>query len=472
MQIELHLSLLDKVLIYAYLIGVLVLGLRRGAKDQGVDEFLIAGRRLSLGAFVATLVSTFYGGILGVGEFTYRFGLVSWFTQGLFYYVFALIYAVLLAPKVRANMHFTLPDQLFASYNKPVGLVGALFTFILVSPAPYLLMCGTMLHLIFGWPLATAILAGAGFSLIYVLIGGFGSVVKTDILQFLMMFAGFGILLPFAWSELGGIHQILQELPAGHLGISGKLSWQEVGAWMVIALWTIVSPSFYQRCSAARSVETARLGILISIVFWFLFDMMTLSAGFYARVTLANIDPVLSYPLLAESVLPEVAKGIFMIGLLSVIMSTLDSMSFLSAITLGRDFVWRLRGGRDSNDQAKLYTQLGLIISSGLAIVIAISFQSVIAIWYLLGSMAVPVLLIPLLTSFYPRLKLAAPSVLGLMLTTGLTSVIWLIWGYLKGGMDVPSYPLGIEPMYPGLLISISWWLCGKLSSRNKYKDA
>jgi len=41
------------------------------------------------------------------------------------------------------------------------------------------------------------------------------------------------------------------------------------------------------------------------VIFWFLFDMMTLFAGFYARIAFSNIEPTMAYPLLGQLVLPS-----------------------------------------------------------------------------------------------------------------------------------------------------------------------
>ncbi|HDK35898.1 MAG TPA: hypothetical protein ENG82_03230, partial [Bacteroidetes bacterium] len=137
----LSLHFLDWLVIGVYFLVVLVLGIyHAGRKGKTDEDFLIAGRRLSLIPFVATLVSTFYGGILGIGEFVYRYGIVSWITQGLFYYIFAAVYALFLSCKIRQKIQFTLPDQLYESYGKKAGLVGSVFTFLMVTPAPYVLM--------------------------------------------------------------------------------------------------------------------------------------------------------------------------------------------------------------------------------------------------------------------------------------------------------------------------------------------
>ncbi len=130
---------------------------------------LLSGRKLSLFLFVAVNVSTWYGGILGVGEFTYRYGLVSWFTQGFPYYIFAFLFAIFFAKKIREASLFTIPDKLTEVYGRNVGLVSAVIVFVLVSPAPYLLMTGNLLSLIFKIDLIPALFISLLLSLVYLI---------------------------------------------------------------------------------------------------------------------------------------------------------------------------------------------------------------------------------------------------------------------------------------------------------------
>ena len=69
------------ILVVIYAIALLALSAGRGGGDGGVD-YLLAGRRLTLPAFVATLVTTWYGGILGIGEYAWRFGISTWLVFG------------------------------------------------------------------------------------------------------------------------------------------------------------------------------------------------------------------------------------------------------------------------------------------------------------------------------------------------------------------------------------------------------
>ncbi|HPR89585.1 MAG TPA: hypothetical protein PL181_16325, partial [bacterium] len=304
---------------------------------------MLAGRSLTLPVFVATLVSTWYGGILGTGEYSYSYGLASWVIFGAPYYLFALIFALFLAGQVRATGLMTIPDKLAHHYGPATALLGAVLVFLLVTPAPYLLMLGVLMQLIFGLPLAWTILLATLASILYLIKGGFRSDVKVNVVEFLLMFLGFFLVVGFAGARYGGVAFLRHHLPPRHLTWSGGNPPQYILVWFFIALWTLVDPGFHQRCYAARDGATARRGILVSILFWMLFDFLTTSAGLYARALLPGLEaPIFSYPLLAEHLLPPAAKGIFFIGLLATIMSTLSSYTFIGGMTIGNDVAGRL----------------------------------------------------------------------------------------------------------------------------------
>jgi SSS family solute:Na+ symporter len=228
--------------------------------------------------------------------------------------------------------------------------------------------------------------------------------------------------------------------------------------WFFIALWTLVDPAFHQRCYAAKSGEVAQKGILVSIGFWLLFDAMTATAGLYARAALPGLpDPVMAYPMLAEAVLPPIAKGLFYAGMLATIMSTLNTLAFVSAQTLGRDLWQRWRS---PSVPSLRYTKISLIVSFLVSIAIALLIPSVIKIWYTIGTIVIPGLLVPLMAGYFDRANMKGDWAFVSMLLGWGTSVTWLILGYTGGAMG--TYPLGVEPMYPGLVVSIAVWAIGR----------
>lgn len=451
----------DLALVGLYAAVVIVIGFFAARRGPAEVEFLLAGRSLTTPVFVMTLVSTWYGGILGVGEFSYLYGISNWVVQGVPYYCFAILFAFLLAKRIRQTEFATIPDKLESAYDRKTALLGSGLTFVLMTPAPYVLMIGVLLQMVTGWSLPLCVCLGTAATVIYLFTGGFRADINTDIFEFFMMFAGFAVILPFCVMKFGGLDFIAGHVPANHLTWNGGNSMQFVLVWFLIALWTLVDPSFHQRCYAAASGEVARKGILISVGFWLLFDAMTATAGLYARAALPHMDqPVMAYPLLAELTLPPVAKGMFYVGMLATIMSTLNTLAFVSATTLARDLVARARG-RLGEHTVVSWIRWGLLVMAVFSVALALLIPSVIRLWYTLGTVVVPGLLVPLVSAYFERWKTSASYAFASMLAGVLVSVGWMIAGWTNAIGSSAAYPFGVEPMIPGLVASLGIWGLG-----------
>jgi len=446
----------DYALIIVYVALLLVLGfVKRLGKNSSASQMIVGGRMLTLPALVASLVSTWYGGILGVGEFTYQYGLSNWLVFGLPYYLAAFLFAIFLAKRARQSEVLTIPDRLAQVYDNKTAAAGAVIIYLMTVPAAYVLMLGVLGEQLFGWPFWLGIIAGSAASIVYVYMGGFNSVVRTDLLQFGLMFAGFAVLLVVLVSDYGGVSFLIQNLPEAHTTWHGGNDGWYIGTWYVIALATLIEPAFYQRCYAAKSAAVARRGIFISIACWAFFDFMTTSCGLYARAILPELaDPVSSYPALAREVLPAGLLGLFALGLLATVMSTVDSYSFLAASTFGNDIMRRL--GNIREDQITRYTRLGLVISSVLAIIWALFFRSVVSIWHAFGSIGTPALLVPVFFAFVGKRRLPPRAALWSIISSGAVSTIWYISKFYSAAED---YWLGLEPIFPGLVVSLGIYL-------------
>jgi SSS family solute:Na+ symporter len=218
----------------------------------------------------------------------------------------------------------------------------------------------------------------------------------------------------------------LAEVPAQHLTWHGGNSPQFIFVWYFIAMSTLIDPSFYQRCYAAKSAATARNGILVSVAFWFLFDFMTTATGLYARAVLPALgNAAESYPRLAVVLLPPLARGLFFVALLAIIMSTIDGYAFLSAVTFGKDLWWKMRGERKPEPVHLI--RLSLILTFLLAVGLAVWSQSVVDLWYQVGTLATPVLLLPLASSFSARWRMSPGAAWVSMLTSAVTTGAMMI---------------------------------------------
>ncbi len=434
----------------------------RGAfgRPGGVGDYLVAGRRVTLPAFVATLVATWYGGVLGVGEYAWRYGVSNWLVFGVPYYLGALLFAWLFARRARTAALYTLPDLLERSYGRGPALAGALLVFLTSTPAAYVLMLGTLFAVMTGLPLAGCMVAAAAVSVFYVDRGGLRSVVFTDQVQFVLMFAGFILLLGFLVAQHGAFGFLAARLPATHLAWHGGNPPGTILVWYFIALSALVDPAFWQRAYAARDPRTARVGVVVSVGFWMLFDFLTTTCGLYARALLPELaDPVAAFPALANATLPPLALGLFYLGMIATVMSTIDSYAFIAATTLARDVWWRLRGGPE--ERLPRVTRVALWISAGVALALAFARPSVVALWEEIGSLTTPALLLPVGTALLERGRLPARWTLAAMFVPFVVTASWLIAGRRLG-----APPFGVEPIYAGLAASLGLYAIGGLVVR------
>ena len=441
----------DLIIVFGYFIILFSVGFFRKKEDQvSQNEYILSGRRLSLPGFVITLVSTWYGAILGVGENTYLYGIQTWFIFALPYYVFAIAYAIWLSKIIWNKNILSIPDIFRKSYGDEVGIISAIFIFILSSPAPYILSLGVLINFIFQIKLIWCLLISTIFSTVYVWKGGLSSIIKTDYLQLVLMFLGFFTLIGFSWHNSVSPVMLFKSLPESHLDPLGGNSIQYVLVWFFIAVWTIIDPNFFQRCAAVKNPDIAKKGLLISVCLWFLFDLMTLTAGLYAYIFIIPKNAIMTYPLLGFEVLPPGFLGLFLVSIFAIIMSTIDSMSFVNAITIGRDIFWRLRKKESTKNPVYLIKN-GLLAVGLLSIFLSLAIPSVIKMIYTIGSIIIPGLILPFinaLKSFNIRIT-KTQAILWICIPRAISSIALFM---LK--LNLEFYP-DIEPFYPGMFASI-----------------
>jgi len=418
-----------------YLFIILGVGLL-SKKSLSEDDYLFASRKLTLPAFIATFVTTWYGGILEIGRFTFENGIITWIIFGFFYYISTVLLLIFIAPKIHKNNINTIPGYFHRNFGYISGIISSIIILLLSSPAPYLMIFATIFNHVYDINYIYSILIGLFFSVSYIMLGGFKSIIKTDKIQFILMYVGFIIILIKLYSDFGGISFLINNSPEGHLELSNKLPLGYIISWLFISMITFIDPNIFHRVYSAKNQKILYNGILLSIAFWIIFDFLTISTGLYASAIIKSSDITSSpYLVLSDMVLPPYLQIFFIISLLSIVMSTIDSFTFTSAITIGNEM--------KNNKSMKFNTRIGLLITSIIAVVICISFNKVINIWYVFGSIGASSILIPLLKIiFNTDYKINYPT-----LTLIVPGAIASIWIYL-------GYPYNIDPIFPGIVSS------------------
>ncbi len=406
-------------------------------------DYLLMGRQLTLPLFVATLVATWYGGIFGINEITFKYGIFNFITQGVFFYVAYLIFAFFIADKIARYNSMTLPDLTEQMFGPQAAKVSAVFTFFYITPVAYVLSLGLFLHMVFGIDVLLGMIIGTLFTCLYTVWGGFRSVVFSDLVQFVVMCLSVLLVVVFSLSTFGGITFLKTHLPASHFTLTGGNSWLNTLVWGFIALATLIDPSFYQRCFAAKSPRVVKRGILISTFIWFCFDICTTAGSLYARALLPHAHPQQAYFYYSIQLLPIGLRGFFVAGILSIILSTLNSFLFIASNTLSFDLL------RKQFQNIVLSNRITIFAVGTISIMLAQLFHgSFKEIWLVLGSYFSACLLIPILMGYlYPgRISDRLFTVSALVSAAAMT--LWRI--------IVPDqWLVAVDPFYIGVTISL-----------------
>ncbi len=447
---------LDWLIIGFVLAGTIGVGFNSARSGRGsADDYILSSREMGLFAFVAVNVSTWYGGILGIGEYSYRYGISSWFTQGLPYYIFAFIFAFVFAGKIRGTGLLSIPAKIKAEYGGKIAIVASVLVFIITSPAPYLLTAAQIVATIFGTPVDLMMILIPVPLIIYLSIGGFRSNIKVDVFLFFFMFAGFAAAVIYLSGEFGGYEFLRSNLPVDHLSLTGGSSFFYLLVWYLVAAWTIADPGFHQRVYSAKSAGVARNGILISILLWFVFDFFSNTSGLFSRALEPGLtDPVSAFPVLALEHLPSGIRGLFLASLFATVYTTLNSFIFLSGVTFSNDIAREVVS--PEKFRLRLFSFAGMLLSTGIAIALGIGFRSIVDIWYYIGSLFVPSLIFLITGAYFPRIRLGNTATLLQVISVPMAGTVWLL---IRDKFDPSGYLVQIEPMIAGLFAGSLFYL-------------
>ena len=434
-------STIDYAIIALYLSGMVGVGLWFAKKHTDFDDFFLAGRSLTTPLLITTLISTYYGidVLFGDSQLGFTDGVVAWFGYARPTYAFFLIAAFLLAQRLREENFKSLPDILDKYYGKKTRYVGAVTSFIYSLPALSLYGFGMLGDVILGWKPIVGMLVFGGIALVYTLTGGFWAVVLTDSIQFVMMCVVLAFAFPFAMNLIGGFDSMIDTLEPSYFDTMGDLS-----IWLIIiyastGLSILVEPTFYQRIFAAKSYKSVRNALIIGIFIWGSYDWMITILAMSAKVGVlkgllpGDVAPDAALLTIMVAALPAGALGLFIAGVLSTEMSTLDSYCLVAGGNVAYD-IYKPALKPDATDTELIKTtRYGILLSWFLGFAMAVSFEQMLGLWVFLASILISSTLAPILLGIYIpnfRRPLAGFFSAGLgLLSTIILNIYIMIYG-------------------------------------------
>ena len=438
-------SIVDYFIISIYLTGMVGVGFWFAKKHADFDDFFLAGRSLTTPILITTLISTYYGidVLFGDTQLAFTDGVVAWFGYARPTYAFFLIAALVLAKRLREDKFRSLPDILDSYYGEKTRYVGAITSFIYSLPALSLYGFGMLGKVILGWEPVLGMLVLGGIALAYTLTGGFWAVALTDSIQFVMMCLVIAMAFPFAMNFIGGFNSMIELLPKSFFDTLGDLNVFLIIIYASTGLSVLVEPTFYQRIFAAKSYKNVRNALIIGIFIWGSYDWLITILAMSAKAAVIKgllpsaLEPDAALLTIVIAALPVGAVGLFISGVLSTEMSTLDSYCLVAGGNISYDIYKPALNPKADDQRLIKITRLGIILSWALGFGMATLFEQMLGLWVFLASILISSTLAPVLLGLFVK-KFRKPLAGFISSSAGLISTIILnLYIMTNGNFDI-----------------------------------
>ncbi|KAK7916457.1 hypothetical protein WMY93_012218 [Mugilogobius chulae] len=430
----------------------------RGRKETTSDEFLLGGRQMTAVPVAMSLTASFMSGItvIGTPAEAYRFGAAFWLF-GFSYALMSIATAELFVPLFYRLGITSAYEYLERRFSRPIRIIGtsmyivqtALYTGLVIY-APAL-----ALNQITGLDLWGVLVATGAVCILYCTLGGLKAVIWTDVLQMVVMLAGFVAVIARGAVLQGGLNQVWKD--AGEGGRLNAFDFdpdprKRHSFWTIVVGGTIMWASIYsinqsqvQRYISCKTLGHAKMSLYVNMVGLWLTVTLAMLSGLTMYSIYKNCDPLTNGDVTtSDQLLPYLVMdilavypgvpGLFVAAAYSGTLSTVSSsINALVAVTM-EDFIIPLWKNRTQKQVTWLNMGLsvffgGLCIGmAGVASLMGSVLQAALSIFGMISG--------PLLGLYLSGMFFRTPNSIGSLsgMIIGLILTLWV-------GIGAQIYP-------------------------------
>ncbi|MEZ5331952.1 MAG: sodium:solute symporter family protein [Thermoanaerobaculia bacterium] len=370
------------LLLIVYTIGMYALSFWARGRIHNAEDYVVAGRRLPFSLAWATLLATWFGAgtLLTAADEVRSGGLeraaLDPFGAGLCLILAGLFFA---GPLWRMGL-LTVSDFFRRRFGPRAELLSALImvpSYFGWIAAQFVALAG-VLHLLFGVDMAAGIAIVAVVGTGYTLLGGMWSVTLTDAVQMSLVILGLGVLGWEAMAGLGGgslavgWQRLVTETPPEMLAVVPA---HDLVGWLSVltvgALGNLPGQDLMQRVFSARSPGVARAACVAAGAGYLLIGLIPLMLALASRLVFPEDTGRAILPALAHLFLSPMAAALFLLAIVSAVLSTIDSALLSPATVLAQNVAAPLLGLEGEPGLGVHQSAVGLVALASLALAYA-----------------------------------------------------------------------------------------------------
>jgi len=365
-----NVSFIDILIIVIYLIGIIWWGLKNARNKSSTDYFL-AGRNMGwvmvgLSLFSASISTST---LIGHSGATFKYGLVI-FNYNLVSVLVLVFFAWIFLPFYIKSGIFTMPEFLerrFDARSKYYFSSISIFGGIFMDIAATLYGSAMIFSIIFpNVSIQMAVIFSAVIVASYTIPGGLSSVIKTEVIQAIVLIIGSMILAFFAWQNVGSWDLLAQRFAdTTRLHLIRGLDDPAVPWPAMILAIPILGFYFWgnnqqlvQRVLSAKSVDNGRKGVLLTGFLTMFTLYLIFIPSLRALVAFPDTNPADGiYPKMVTTWMPVGLLGIMLAAMISALTASLSGCLNSLSTLFTMDFYRKINPKADS----KILVRVGQI---------------------------------------------------------------------------------------------------------------
>ena len=401
----------ELLIIGLFLAAMLAIGVVSRIKARQADDFFVAGRKGSSLFITGSLLATIIGGsaTIGMAGLGFKQGLTGawWLLAGS---IGLLFLGLFFARRIRKFALYTLPELIEKQYDRRMALAASILIVVawIGVVAAQIIAAGKILSILgMGDPVLWMVI----FTLIFVaytMLGGQYAIIRTDLLQAVIIFGGIFTGLALLFSRLGGWSGLQGSLPPEQFAF--PLSHQFGGAelatmLLVVGLTYVVGPDMYSRLFCAKDDKTARTSTLWTALLIIPIAMAITLMGMGAAALFPQIAPEQAFPMVIKEVFSPLLGGLVLAALLGAVMSSADTTLLSASTILTVDIIGWFK---PSPDQKKIlsHSRWAIVFLGICSLVVALILKGVISALLFAYTVYAAGVILPVIAGFFKsRLK-------------------------------------------------------------------
>jgi len=368
--------------ILVYILAQLAVGIVVSRRIKTEADYLVAGR--SFGPVLAgfSIFATWFGAetCIGAAGAVYERGLAGGSADPFGYALCVILTGLLFAVPLWRLKLTTLADLFRLRFGTSVERLAVLLIVptSLLWAAAQVRAFGQVLSSASGLDVEVTLTFAAVVVIAYTMFGGLLADAWTDVVQGVALIVGLVVL---SWIVLRteGLEP-LASLPAGTfnpIGSEARSVLEVAEEWAVPIIGSMVAAELVARMIASRSAAVARNATVAGGVAYLLVGLMPVVLGLVGASLMPGLaEPEQILPELAERYLPTFMFVIFAGGLVSAILSTVDSALLMASGLVSHNVIVQLRPGMSEHAKVRV-ARAGVAVFGVLAYLMALRAERV-----------------------------------------------------------------------------------------------